>query len=417
MQIELVAIGDELLDGRLADSNGRRLAQYLGGFGLRLSRISVVSDDVAAIVAALKSAASRAHLVVTTGGLGPTSDDLTADAVAAAAGVGTTIDAAALEAVRAVFIRRGMQMPASNRRQAEVPDGARVIPNPVGTAPGFVVPVDSVPVASFPGVPREFQAMLEAGIAPVLETHGARVPTFGETLRFFGTTESGLADVIEPILAAHAVRVQYRASFPEVLLSLRGADADAVQEAVAAVHAAAGRHVWATGTDDVYARLVHLGTQAKVAIGAAESCTGGLLGQRITNVPGASATFLGSVVAYGNRVKHALLDVPSHTLSTYGAVSEETAGAMAAGARERLGVDFAVSITGIAGPGGGSPEKPVGHVCFGCASPAGVEVRTKQFGALGRDRVRDLASFYAARWMLKAVARAHEAEGACAFFK
>jgi nicotinamide-nucleotide amidase len=425
LRIETLAIGDELLDGRLADTNSRTLADALAPLGLSLQRATVVDDDIDVIADAVREAAARSDIVVTSGGLGPTSDDLTPHGIARAAGCAIRVDAPTMERMRERFASRGLDMPENNRRQAELPERGRALGNEVGIAPGFVVDVGSAQVWSFPGVPREYRWLLEHRLLPEVEgrVNDGQGPQAGKhierrTLRCLGITESGLGAALEELERDNPdVLVQYRTSFPEnhARLVVRGVDAETVRARADALAKSAreaiGGAAYAVSEESLPA-LVLEALQARDRTAAtAESCTGGLVGARLTDVPGSSTSFKGGVVAYANELKVSLLDVDAALLEEHGAVSEEVAGAMAAGARARTGADFAISLTGVAGPSGGTDDKPVGTVCFGLAGPEGVRTKRRLLLGAGREMIRELACAVSLRWLLSTLTRLPGANG------
>ena len=424
-----LAIGDELLDGRVLDGNTRTLGDALSTIGLELCGARTVPDDEDTIVAAIKDAAAIADIVVTSGGLGPTSDDVTGLCVARAAGTGMRFDEDAFARMSALFAMRGIDMPPSNRRQAELPATSVTLENQMGTAPGFVTPMPSSAGAGagaggspsevwcFPGVPKEYQHLLTDYLLPALQGRISTSPTrrlVRRTLRCLGLAESAIGDRLQPFETAHPeVRVQYRAAFPEIIVRLvldvdskdvddgdLRARADALTEEA---RAAIGRSVWGIGDAPLEERVLESLRRRGLTMGTAESCTGGLIAKRLTDVAGSSDVVAGGIVSYANAVKVKQLGVQQSTLDTDGAVSAATATQMAAGAKSALDVDVVIAVTGVAGPGGGSNEKPVGTVFFGLAGPWGVEAVHKKFPDFGRDRVRDMTAATALRMVLDAV--------------
>lgn len=413
--VSCLAIGDELLDGRVADTNSQRLAEALFPLGVRIRTASLVDDDVDTIAAELTRLASFSDVVVTSGGLGPTTDDLTAEAVAKAAGCGTRLDEPSLARIRARFAERGLPMPPNNEGQALVPDSARAIENGAGISPAFVTRVGAAEVWSLPGVPSEYDWFVASHLVDAVRgrvARGARVHLARRTLRCLGITESGLGHALADFERAHPeVRVQYRTKFPEnhVRLVVEGASdheaALAVDALVEEARRLIGGAVYAVGEDDLDTLVVEALKARGETLAVAESCTGGLLAAAVTDVPGSSAAFVGGVVAYANDAKRALLDVDAALLDAHGAVSEEVALAMAIGARARFQSTWALSITGIAGPTGGTEEKPVGTVCFGLAGPAGSSTKRRLLMMPGRARVRQMSVAVALRWLLTELAR------------
>jgi nicotinamide-nucleotide amidase len=421
LRIESLAIGDELLDGRVLDSNTRHLGDTLSILGLELQGARTVPDDRTLILAALHEAVARADVIVTSGGLGPTSDDITGECIAEAAGVTLRFDEPSYERMRAMFDARGIPMPESNRRQAMLPSTSRTLENQKGTAPGFVTPFSSsgrtVEVWSFPGVPREYEHLRDDYLMPALRARlegGKPQRLVRRTLRSLGLAESAIGERLAALEQAHPdVRVQYRAAFPEIIVRLvlvAPADDAAAQGAVEAradalvveAKEAIGRSVYGTGDDPLEVRVLNALRRRGLTVAVAESCTGGLIQKRLTDVPGSSDVVRGGVVAYANDVKERALGVRREELVAHGAVSEEVAKAMAQGVRERLGSSIAVSTTGVAGPGGGSPEKPVGTVWFGLATAKSVFAVHKKLPDFGRDRVREMASATSLRMLLEA---------------
>lgn len=397
--VELLSIGDELLLGDIVDTNAPWLSRRLGEIGLRVARRATVGDDEEDIVRAVREALNRTGAVVCTGGLGPTADDLTRPAVARVFGRRLRLDEEALARIRARFAELGREMPERNRVQAELPEGATVFPNDWGTAPGFALEDDAGRfVVVLPGVPLEMERIFDAHVLPFLRRRlpeGAR-PILHRVVRTTGIAEAVVADRIADI--ADAIRPLTIAYLPRVtgvdlrLTSWGALDADdaarRLDEAEAMLRERLAGYVYGTDDDElaavVGAALRHRG----LTLALAESCTGGLIAKRITDIPGSSSYFLGGLVTYSNESKQALLGVKEATLAAYGAVSEQTAREMAVGARRAIGADIAVSVTGIAGPGGGSPEKPVGTVWIGIATADGVDARHHRF--LGeRDEIRE----------------------------
>jgi nicotinamide-nucleotide amidase len=390
MHIEILTIGDELLDGLTVDGNAARLGRMLDPVGLRLARRMSVRDRIPDIVAAMNEIAARAEVCIVSGGLGPTSDDLTVDALAVAADVPLFEDPEVWARIVARF--DGRAPTANNRRQARVPEGGRALQSEIGTAPGIELALGGCTFFLLPGVPREFQWHLEAHVLPLLrERIGERLPPRSRILRFVGIGESAIGARIERLGLSSELAVAYRVRDLDIEVRVRGADPEAVSDAAARI-AAAGEETF-VGEGDV--SLVELVLDAcrrhGLTLATAESCTGGLVSSLLTAVPGASDVFRGGVVAYANSVKTQVLGVPPLVLESHGAVSEACAAAMAAGARRVLGADVAVAVTGIAGPAGGTPEKPVGTVCLAWAG-GGLDRVTTVLLRGDRDRIRLLSA-------------------------
>ena len=425
LRIAALSIGDELLDGRIKDGNTHDLGNALSALGLELGEARVIPDVRQTIVDTVRALVQNYDIIVTSGGLGPTSDDVTAECLAEAAGCGLRFDEPSFVRMQAMFEGRGIEMPANNRRQAMLPASSRTLVNQMGTAPGFVTPFvvgdRSVEVWSFPGVPREYHHLRDDELLPVLlqrlSSSGAALTLtlVRRTLRCLGLAESAIGERLSSLSAANAdVRVQYRVAFPEIIVRLVFTVDATDAGAVAAVNARAdaladeartaiGSGVWGMGDEPLEERVLTAARARGLTVATAESCTGGLVAKRLTDVAGSSDVVLGGVVSYANSAKVGLLDVPQALLDAHGAVSAPVAEAMAAGARARLGASLAVSVSGVAGPGGGSADKPVGTVVFGLATPDGVTSVKKKFPDFGRERVREMAAATALRLLLSAL--------------
>ncbi len=398
---EIVAVGSELLTPFRIDSNSLFLTRRLNDAGLVVRIKSIVGDDRVALAAIVRAALDRADLVITTGGLGPTDDDVTREVVAGVLDLPLEEDAGVLAVIRARFDRRRVPMPEINRRQAMVPRGARVLDNPNGTAPGLWIDAGARVVVLLPGPPRELEPMFEAGVAPYLASPAAARHLRRRVLKITGRSESQVEEVAQPIYsrlgdADVPIDTTILASPGLIELHLEAAGSDAVllerrlDEGRAALVAALGSVVFSDDGRSLEAVVGDLLRARGWRLAVAESCTGGLVLGRLTDVPGSSGWVAGGVVAYANDVKTGVLGVPAALIAEQGAVSEPVAVAMAEGVRARLAADIAVSITGIAGPGGGSAAKPVGTVVV-AVSAAKTEVRTFSFTG-DREMVRRHAS-------------------------
>ncbi len=372
MKLEILTIGTELLLGYTVDTNAAELGRALAAAGAEITRRTTVADRPEAIRAGLAEALDRAGFVITTGGLGPTRDDMTKTVVADLLGKRLVLDEQLLAGLEARFKRLGRPMPAVNRTQAEVPEGATVLPNPRGTAPGlWVEDARGRVVVLLPGVPREMRGLLVEEVLPRLVARYAGEPrvVLSRTVRTTGIAESALAERVGPIEPEIApLTLAYLPSVEGVDLrvtawGLGARDAEARLAAVVErLQAAVGEHRYGEDAADLAAVVLDALRSGRHRLGVAESCTGGMLAERVTNIPGASATFIGGVVAYADVVKTAALKVPIETLEAHGAVSEQTVCAMAEGAQRLFSADCTMAVTGIAGPGGGTPDKPVGTV-------------------------------------------------------
>jgi len=389
-EVELVTIGDELLLGFTIDTNGAYIARRLAELGIAIRRRTAVGDTRDAIAAAVREALERTGAVITTGGLGPTTDDLTRDAVAAVFGRELRVDEAHLEWMRTRWRSRfGRDMPESNRRQAMIPERARKLDNRHGSAPGVLIEDERGFVVLLPGVPRELRGMTEDTLVPLLRERGCGADGEGIkslTLRTTGIAESLLQDRLSTVVPAltDAKDQPSLAYLPgvdgvDLRLTMRGPAADeALARTAGAIRSAVGESIYSEGDVDIARVLLDICRAKQLKICVAESCTGGLLGARLTAIPGSSDVFVGGVIAYADEVKGRELGVSEKTLTEHGAVSQEVVREMATGARRKFGADLSLAITGVAGPGGGTPEKPVGLVWVCAALGDAVEPRKIQ---------------------------------------
>lgn len=397
LTVAVLCTGSELTRGELVNTNATWLAEALTALGFEVAAIDCVADDRARIREALERL-GRAHTaVVCTGGLGPTTDDLTTECVAELLGVPLVRDAESLELIRARMARFGRTMAASNAKQADFPAGATILPNGRGTAPGFSVRLGQALAFFLPGVPSEMKAMFTDSVVPALDPL-ERPRQFQVRLGTYGMAESEVNDRLAGIEAAYDVLIGYRASIPtievKVLARAESVEAARVRAEAAAVEVRTrlGDVVFTDSVQTYPAALLALLESRGVTLALAESCTGGLVSELLTDVPGSSRTFLGGAVVYSNALKTALLGVPEALIAAHGAVSREVAEAMAEGARVRLGADVGLALTGIAGPGGGTAEKPVGLVHWAVATRDGVTAREQVFPG-DRTQVRRRAAY------------------------
>lgn len=401
MTAAVLSIGTELTRGELLNTNAAWLGEELTKLGFEVVEHATVDDDVDRIVTWVRRFATAHRVVVVTGGLGPTSDDLTTAAAAKAAGVALRRDERVVEGIRQKFKAFGRVMPESNAKQGDFPEGARILPNPVGTAPGFAMTLGEARLFFVPGVPLEmkqiFHESIVPAIAPLAEPRAHQVH-----LRTFGMTESGVGEALRELERKHpGLTLGYRAHFPEIEVKVHvradsAAEAERHAQAIAdEARAILGDAVFG-GVADSFPEVVGKALRDKgKTLAVAESCTGGRVGELLTRVPGASDYLLLDAVVYANSAKESVLGVSPETLRAHGAVSSETAAAMAEGALRVAGADFAVSITGVAGPTGGTPEKPVGTVWFGLARKGEPTLTKHRLLPGGRDRVRTLAAYIA----------------------
>lgn len=393
MNVELVTIGDELLLGFVIDTNAAHISRTLADAGILVVRRGTVADDPAAIVGALRDALDRTGAVVTTGGLGPTSDDLTIPSVAQLLGRPLELNEAVLAGIEQRFRSYGYAtMPAGNRQQAMLPEGARVLENHHGSAPGiFIEDERGRWVAALPGVPREMRGMLADTLMPMLIERMGRSGTpatvvRSRTLRTTGIGESALAEALGILAKGFpGLPLAYNPKWQGTDLRLTvtgfsGVDADArLSEAAGQLLGLCGAYVYGEDEDDLAAVALERLRSRGWRLATAESCTGGLLGARITAIPGSSDVYVGGVVAYADEVKLRELGVPAALIAEHGAVSEAVARSMVEGVCMRFGTEAGISITGVAGPGGGTDEKPVGTVWIAVSLDGVVRVFGRKF--------------------------------------
>jgi nicotinamide-nucleotide amidase len=407
MRAEVVSVGSELVSGQGLDTNSQWLSQQLGSMGITVVFHTTLRDDLQDHRSVLQTACGRVDLVVMTGGLGPTQDDLTRDALAECAGEPLVEDSASLAAIAAMFARFKRVMAERNRVQALFPRGAEPLPNRVGTAPGIWMRIGQATIACLPGVPSEMKLMFHEQVVPRLRRQGwgDRVIVH-RRINLFGKGESEIE--------AQAMDLTARGRVPEVGITAHDAtisfritasgateqEAQAlIQPTVELIYERFGSLVLGEGSNDVadavFAQLARTGS----TLATAESCTGGLIAQMLTAIPGVSSAYMGGAVTYSNESKTILLAVPAGLIAAHGAVSPEVAAAMADGVRTRLGASLGISTTGVAGPAGGTPEKPVGLVYLGLATSHGTQTRRLDMGPeRPRDFIQMLASKAALNW-------------------
>jgi nicotinamide-nucleotide amidase len=428
VNIELLNTGSELMLGRVLNTHQQWLCRRLADLGYVVTRQVAVPDMAPDIQSAVREALSRADLIITTGGLGPTSDDLTRDLIAQLLGKKLRRDDGVLDHIKRRFAARNLPMPKNNEVQALVPEGALVLANPNGTAPGLVMKVgsgvwglasgkpqtserlspdpraknqDAKWLVMLPGPPRELRPMFDNFVVPLLQREfPLAAPFVCRTLRTSGIAESLVQEKIEaPLntLAGAGLEIGYcaRTGQVDVRLSARGGNGKKiVRAAEAIVQKILGAQIYGFDDEEMETVVVRLLTGRKKTLAIAESCTGGCIAHRVTNAPGASAVFPGGWVVYSNESKRKFLNVRAETLAAHGAVSEAVAREMAEGARLQLGADFAIAVTGIAGPGGGTREKPVGTVFIGLAGELGTEVERK-FNPFERKTFKEVTAWQA----------------------
>jgi nicotinamide-nucleotide amidase len=421
MRVELVTIGDELLIGDTVNGNAAWLGRRLAENGITLTRSVVVGDDESVIGEAVTSALKRADVVITTGGLGPTYDDVTREALAKAAGVAIIRDEAAADRIRVRAAERGLPLRPMALRMAELPEGATPLPNPMGTALCFRLPLGGGAVYALPGVPAEVRAVFTEGVLPDLHARraGAAAANGGDggggdgtgdggapvrrTLRTAIAWESSIATLLAPVEALDGIRLAYLPGSAEVRIRVTATGPDArarLELADEMIRDRLGPVVYGTDEETLDQVVHRLLAERSATVAAAESLTGGLLGARLTAMPGSSATFRGGVVAYATELKAGLLGVPRDLLAAHGAVHVDVAAAMARGVRDRLGATYGVAVTGVAGP---DPQdgQPVGTVHLSVAGPGGdvssqsIRLPTPGSGPQARPLIRDATVIYA----------------------
>lgn len=407
LSAEIIAIGDELLHGSALDTNSKWIAAELERIGAVVRRFTVVGDDPGDLAAAIEAAGARVDVVVATGGLGPTADDRTREVAAAVLGVELVTDAASWAAIKSWLEQRRRPVPDSNRRQAMLPAGGVALPNAIGTAPGFAVTIGRARFFAVPGVPREMERMLSDSVLPQVAVMPGLQPLAQAWLRVLGPSEALLGERIGAFMHAGrnpAVGITASGGLLTVRVVATAATAAAAAAACEATAAELrpllGDWLFAEGAVDLPVVVIDRLRQRGATVATAESCTGGLIASRLVDVAGASDVFQGGVVAYTDASKTELLGVAAALIESHGAVSEPVAAAMADGARSRFAATFAISTTGIAGPGGARPDKPVGTVCFALSSAAGTRAWTLRIPDLGRVFVRDRAVFEGFRALL-----------------
>jgi nicotinamide-nucleotide amidase len=400
----ILSTGDELTTGKVIDTNSAFIADRLFSIGIKVAAVLKVGDDREALLWAMREAADLGEIIIGTGGLGPTEDDLTSEVVAEFLGCPLVQNEEIAAALRKRFEARRIPWTANNLKQALFPQGAEILPNPVGTAPGFRVSFGENKTLSWlSGVPQEMTAMFDLAVMPwIVAMRGGQDQIFSQAFKVYGLTESKLDDLVKPIELEPGIKLSFRAHYPDLTLRVTVAGASEEQrrfiETCKRIRLILGSHIYAEGDTTLEQRVGQLLSERHRTLALAESCTGGLISHRITGIAGSSAYYLGGVTSYANDVKVKLLGVTPATLEKYGAVSQETALEMSHGIRERIGADFGLSVTGIAGPSGGTPEKPVGTVWISIAQAKNHEARLFQFHG-DRERIILGTSQAALNWL------------------
>lgn len=410
--IAILTIGNELLNGEVKDINTGAVAEMLGRHGYRLRCSLTVPDQEKEICAALDYLAQHVRFVIVTGGLGATGDDLTARAAARALNQPQIINEEALQQIHAWFRSRNREMEPHNERQALLPQWAKVLPNPLGIAPGFRLEQENCELFFLPGVPAEMRAMFEQSVLPLLRRRIPHAPPLARsTFKFFGLPEPKIERLIPYHKLPQGVEVAFALEYPLVLVKLKAAGDDAQQRLDQAeallLQQELGEHLVARGGESPEGNVGKLLSGAGLNLSLAESCTGGLIASLLTREPGASTFLERGGVTYANSAKIDWLGVPESILQQYGAVSEPCARAMAAGLLKRSATDLALAVTGIAGPDGGTADKPVGTVFLALASSSGVHVRRYHFHG-ERYKIQRMSAYMGLEWLRRYVLQVQE---------
>lgn len=403
MNAILISIGNELTLGQTVDTNSAWLSQQLAAFGIHVRMHATVADEIEPIRRRLDQSAREADLVLVSGGLGPTEDDLTRHALAEALGVSLEFHSPSLEAIKAFFERRKRSMPDANRIQAMFPAGTTPIENTCGTAPGIRARLHNADVFMMPGVPREMKVMFEQDVLPYLRSRSCGATLLAATLNTYGAGESDIGERIRDLMPRDrnpTVGTTAQQTIIGVRIHAFGTSREQAQQLldadIAEVRRRLGPLIYGENEETLAHAVARMLVAARKTVATAESCTGGLVAKNLTDIPGSSAYYLNGFVTYANAAKEKFLEVPQALLVQHGAVSGPVAEAMAINARRISGSDYALSVTGIAGPDGGTPQKPVGLVFFGLAHPNGCDVYERRLGSeQTREEIRDRACKFA----------------------
>lgn len=389
----IIAVGSEIFIGSIVDTNSAYLAKRLNQIGVMVDLITPLPDDIGRMVETFKKCFSEYDFFITTGGLGPTFDDLTAEAIAKAAGVKLQFNDTAYKHIEDLLTKRGVSIKESHKRQALLPEGALLLPNSKGTAMGFICDKNGSYSISLPGIPYEMKPMFEDYVIPFIRKHFNLPEIFMEDIRFAGLPESDVDEVIREIGVPSNLECIINVSKGEIIVRVRTTDRKVFDPFVTNLIEKLNRFYIGKGDESMGEILFRMLNERKKSISFAESCTGGLLSKMITDIPGSSKVFVGSVVSYSNDVKRGLLGVSEETLKSFGAVSKETAMEMIKGCKKLFNTDIAVAVTGIAGPDGGTSEKPVGLVYTAIDIEGELEVKEHLFSG-DRDAIRERSAKY-----------------------
>ncbi len=378
MNIEILSTGDEVLTGAVTDSNAAYIAERLEENGFKVTRHNCVGDDLKKLEEAISEICKRADITIISGGLGPTSDDLTSLAISKAAGVELFVDDDALKSIDNFFKQLKRKMPQSNKKQAMLPVGAKCLNNPIGTAPGFSIKVDQCIIYCLPGVPKEMYQMLKNHVLPdiIKQQHDNATINQLKIFHSFGMPESEVSEKLNAFNELFPeIKLGFRANFPQIQIKLnirhtnRSYINTILNQASQWIYAQIGDVIFSDKGLSMETVVSNLLIEKKATLAVAESCTGGLISHKLTNISGSSTYFLAGATTYSNESKIALLDVSPETLKQHGAVDVNTAKEMASGIKKRMNATYGLATTGIAGPTGGTCEKPVGTICIGLATP------------------------------------------------
>ncbi len=398
----ILTIGDELLIGQTIDTNSAWIGEKLNGLGIEIVEKIAISDTEAGIISGLKRAIEKADIILVTGGLGPTKDDITKKVLADYFGMGMRFDDPTYKRIKNLFARWGRSTTEAHKEQCFMPDGATLLENKMGTAPGMLFDYDEKKIISMPGIPYEMKYIMENSVLPLLKESSDNQVIFHHTILTAGEGESRIADKIESVINRFPehISIAYLPNLGSVKLRLT-AIGENEKEVEGEVHSFSkeienilGDLVYGYGKETLSGKIGSIALEKGLKIGTAESCTGGMVSSKIVQTPGSSAYFQGSVITYSNELKNKILGVKMDTLERYGAVSEQTVKEMVFGANNYLGVDVSVAISGIAGPSGGSKEKPVGTIWIACGNVSKIDT-LKLLAGKNRQKNIEYASNYA----------------------
>lgn len=401
-KVAIVSIGNELLLGKTINTNFSWLAEQLSQLGFAVAVNIVIADISTEIRSALEQTWTNYDIVIFTGGLGPTEDDISKAEIASFFGKELLFDDSIWAKVVAMFERRGLSVPLINRNQAIVPQGFIALNNELGTAPGLHYQAEQRYFFALPGMPMEMKHLFEVGVKPLICENFSLTPIYQKTIHTFGIGESALAEKLSSFVCPDNINLAWLPQTGRVDLRLYGHDRESVSNAVSQICALASEYIWGFDEETPFSLLHRMLIERNLSLSVAESCTGGMIQERIVGQADASVYFVGGVVSYANDIKNRILAVSNQTLVEHGAVSAECAMQMAEGVRKLMNSDLSLSVTGIAGPSGGSPDKPVGTVFFGISSESGTITHHVIFNGT-RDSIRYKATEFAVIKLIDAI--------------